>query len=85
MNTWHSRNAPAAPAGVAGLRFYTLELPSEEARAAVAARLTAANIPFRQAPEALIVQDPWQNTLALQLGPAGSASTASALRTMIEQ
>lgn len=79
MNTWHSRNAPAAPAGTAGLRFYTLELPSEEARAAILARLDAAGIPSTQTPDALIVQDPWQNTLVFQIGPAGNAATAEKL------
>src|SRR5689334_8166192 len=44
MNTWHSRGAGPAPAGTAGLRFYTIELPSEEARAAVLARVRAAGI-----------------------------------------
>ena len=83
MNIWHSRNAPPAPEGVAGLRFYTLELPNEEARAAVAARLTAADIPFRQTPEAVIVRDPWQNTLVLQRGPAGNAATANTLRAAV--
>jgi catechol 2,3-dioxygenase len=79
MNTWHSRNAPPAPAGTAGLRFFTLEIPSEEARAAIVARLNAAGITSTQTPDAVIVQDPWQNTLALQIGPAGSAATAEKL------
>jgi catechol 2,3-dioxygenase len=79
MNTWHSRNASPAPAGTAGLRFFTLEIPSEEARAAIAARLTAAGIPSTQTPDAVIVQDPWQNTLVLQIGPAGNAATAEKL------
>jgi catechol 2,3-dioxygenase len=79
MNTWHSRNASPAPAGTAGLRFFTLEIPSEEARAAIVARLTAAGIPSTQTPDAVIVQDPWQNTLVLQIGPAGNAATAEKL------
>lgn len=79
MNTWHSRNASPAPTGTAGLRFFTLEIPSEEARAAIVARLTAAGIPSTQTPDAVIVQDPWQNTLALQIGPAGNATTAAKL------
>ena len=80
MNIWHSRNAPPAPTDTAGLRFFTLELPSEEARAAVAARLTADGIAYSQTLDAVIVQDPWQNTLVLQLGPAGDAATADKLR-----
>lgn len=79
MNTWHSRNAPPAPAGTAGLRFFTLELPSEEAREAVVGRLAAAGIPSTRTPDAVIVRDPWQNTLVLQIGPAGSAANAEKL------
>lgn len=79
MNTWHSRNAPPAPAGTAGLRFFTLEIASEDARAAIVARLNAADIPSTQTPDAVIVQDPWQNTLVLQIGPAGNAATAEKL------
>jgi catechol 2,3-dioxygenase len=79
MNTWHSRNAPPAPAGTAGLRFFTLEIASEDARAAIVARLNAAGIPSTQTPDAVIVQDPWQNTLVLQIGPAGNAATAEKL------
>jgi catechol 2,3-dioxygenase len=79
MNIWHSRNAPPAPAGTAGLRFFTLEIPSEEARAAIVARLDAAGIPSTQTPDAVIVQDPWQNTLVLQIGPASNADIAEKL------
>ncbi|HEY7339350.1 MAG TPA: VOC family protein [Ktedonobacterales bacterium] len=79
MNTWHSRNAPPAPAGTAGLRFFTLEISSEEARAAIVSRLDAAGIPSAQTPDTVIVQDPWQNTLVLQIGPAGNATNAEKL------
>lgn len=79
MNTWHSRNAPPAPAGTAGLRFFTLEIASEDARAAIVARLNAAGIPSTQTADAVIVQDPWQNTLVLQIGLVGNAATAEKL------
>jgi catechol 2,3-dioxygenase len=79
MNTWHSRNAPPAPEGTAGLRFYTLEIANEKARAAIVERLTAAGIPVRQTPDAVIVQDPWQNTLVFQIGAAGNAANARKL------
>ncbi|HEU4785477.1 MAG TPA: VOC family protein [Ktedonobacterales bacterium] len=85
MNIWHSRNAPPAPAGTAGLRFFTLEIPSEEARSAIVARLDAADIPSTQTPDAVIVQDPWQNTLALQIGPAGNATNAEKLATAAQK
>jgi catechol 2,3-dioxygenase len=79
MNTWHSRNASPTPADMAGLRFFTLEIANEEARAAIVARLDAAGIPSTRTADAVIVQDPWQNTLVLQIGPAGNAATAEKL------
>ncbi len=79
MNTWHSRNASPTPADMAGLRFFTLEIANEEARAAIVARLDAAGIPSTKTADAVIVQDPWQNTLVLQIGPAGNAATAEKL------
>lgn len=79
LNIWHSRNAPPTPAGMAGLRFYTLELADEDARAAVVQRVRAAGISARETPNAAIFDDPWQNTLVLQLGPAGNAANAAAL------
>jgi len=85
MNIWHSRNAPPAPAGTAGLRFFTLEIPSEEARAAIVVRLDAAGIPSAQTPDAVIVQDPWQNTLVLQIGPASNATNAEKLATAAQK
>lgn len=85
MNTWHSRNAPPTPADTAGLRFYTLELPSEEARTALMARLTAAGIPSAESAGALIVRDPWQNTLVFQIGPAGDTATAAQLAGAAQQ
>jgi catechol 2,3-dioxygenase len=80
MNTWHSRGAPPAPEGIAGLRFYSLELASAEARAAVVARLKAAGDPYVEADGAVIVRDPWQNTIALGIGAAEDAQAADALK-----
>jgi catechol 2,3-dioxygenase len=80
MNTWHSRGAPPAPEGIAGLRFYSLELPSAEARAAVVARLKAADIPSTETDGAVILRDPWGNTIALGIGAADDAQAAGALK-----
>jgi catechol 2,3-dioxygenase len=80
MNTWHSRGAPPAPEGVAGLRFYSLELPSAEARAAGVARLKAAGAPYAEEDDAVILRDPWQNTIALGIGAVEDARAADALK-----
>ena len=47
MNVWHSRGAGQPPANSVRLRAFTIELPSEDARATVLARLEASSIPTR--------------------------------------
>jgi catechol 2,3-dioxygenase len=79
MNTWQSRGAGPAPAGTAGLRFFTLELAGEEARAAVVARVRAAGLDVAEADGVVAVRDPWRNTLLLHLGPLPDADAAGAL------
>jgi catechol 2,3-dioxygenase len=79
MNIWHSRGASPAPGDMVGLRFYTIDLPSEEAQQAVVARLDVAGIAYTRAGEVIRVQDPWQNTILLQVGAASNAQTAAAL------
>ncbi len=79
LNTWHSKGAPPAPADTARLRFYTLDLPSDEARAAVVARLDAAGIAHADAAGAVLVRDPWQNALLLHLGATSDAAAAATL------
>src|SRR5947207_13140790 len=44
MNTWHSQGAGPAPADSVRLRFFTMHLPTKEARQAVVARLEAAEL-----------------------------------------
>lgn len=83
LNTWHSRGSGPAPEGTATLRFYSLELPSEDARAAVVARLQASGTPTSTAGEAVAVRDPWQNTILLHVGPLPSAAAATALTSAL--
>ncbi|HWE60773.1 MAG TPA: VOC family protein [Chloroflexota bacterium] len=85
MNTWHSRGAEPAPAGTAGLRFFTIDLPTEEARQAVIDRIAAAGIPYTQTADRVLVQDPWQNTIALQVGATAGARSAAALEATVAE
>jgi len=73
LNIWHSRGSGPAPEGTAGLRFFTLVLPSDEARRAVVSRVEAAGLPATQQGDDIIVQDPWQNTIRLQVAGASAA------------
>ncbi len=79
LNTWHSRGAGSAPLGTAGLRFFTVDLPSEDARRAVVARITATGFAVTETPSAIVVRDPWHNTILLQVGAASDDRTAAAL------
>ncbi len=79
LNTWQSRGAGPAPAGTAGLRFFTLELPNEEARADVLARVKAAGLDYTDVAGAVAVRDPWQNVILLGIGAASGAQAAATL------
>ena len=58
FNIWRGRGAPPVPAGVVGLRHWTIVLPAEAA-AALRERVIAAGAPYEDTPEGLLVQDPW--------------------------
>ncbi len=79
MNTWHSRGAGPAPAGTAGLRCFTIEMPGEEARAAVLARVQEAGLSYTETGDVAIVKDPWHNTIVLTIGPVDVAQVATEL------
>ncbi|MDQ3855683.1 MAG: VOC family protein [Chloroflexota bacterium] len=76
MNTWHSRGASPAPSGTAGLRCFTLELPSEEARADVIGRLDGHGIAYTREAGLTIVRDPSQNAILLQVRTIEDAGSA---------
>jgi catechol 2,3-dioxygenase len=80
LNSWHSRGAAPAPADTARLRFYTVTLPSEAARAAVLARVEAAGLASREVGGAVVVEDPWGHAVVLEVaGPeVGSVARVAA-------
>jgi catechol 2,3-dioxygenase len=82
MNVWHSRGAGSAPAGSVRLRFFTIDLPTEEARGAVVARLDAAGLAREEREGVVIVRDPWRNTILLQVGHAADARRAATLAAL---
>lgn len=72
LNTWQGEGAPPPPADAAGLRYFTVELPNQEALDQVFARIDAAAIPSNQTEDGLLVYDPSQNGVMLSLRPTGS-------------
>lgn len=80
MNTWHSRNASAAPPQTAGLRFFTIDLPSHAALSDVVARVRTAGVPVHEKNGRAMLADPWGNLLVLQVGAATDAAAVANLR-----
>lgn len=79
MNVWHSRGAGPPPEGSVRLRFFTVDLPSEEARRAVVTQIESAGLTTSRRGEVIAVQDPWQNTILLQVGAVSDAQGTQAL------
>jgi catechol 2,3-dioxygenase len=79
LNTWHSKDARPAPPDTARLRFFTIQLPSDQALRAALERAAAAGVPAGRSDGASIVTDPWGNRAVLHVGDLASAQDALAL------
>ncbi|HET9905389.1 MAG TPA: VOC family protein [Anaerolineales bacterium] len=67
LNTWQGRGAPPPPQDAVGLRYYTIDLPTQAAYDEVVARVDAAGIPSNQTETGLLLHDPSQNGLILRV------------------
>ncbi len=67
MNTWSSESAPPPQPGSLGLRWFEVLLPDQVALDALANQLTAQGVPFEKQGETIVVKDPSQNTLHIQV------------------
>ena len=65
LNTWQGRGAPPPPPDAVGLRYFTIELPNQQAYDDVVARVDKAGIPSNQIDEGLLIYDPSQNGIVL--------------------
>jgi catechol 2,3-dioxygenase len=69
LNTWQGEGAPPPPADAAGLRYFTIELPNQEALDQVVERIDSAGIPSNRTEEGLLIHDPSENGVMLSLRP----------------
>lgn len=67
LNTWQGEGAPPPPADAAGLRSFTVDLPTQQAYDEVVARVDQAGIPSNQTGAGLLLHDPSQNVLVLRV------------------
>jgi catechol 2,3-dioxygenase len=63
FNTWLGQGVPPAPPHTAGLRDWTIELPSPDDVATVLARLDQAGIATDPNEGGFVARDPWENAL----------------------
>lgn len=77
LNIWAGEGAPLAPADAAGLRHFTIELPSGSDLQDVLARLEQAGRPATESPGGFFVADPAGNRIRLasrsESGPGNAA------------
>ena len=69
LNTWQGRGAPPPPPDALGLRYYTIDLPTQAAYDEIVARVDAAGVPSEQTEAGLRLLDPSQNGIILRVVP----------------
>jgi catechol 2,3-dioxygenase len=67
LNTWAGRGVPPAPPGTAGLRRYTIELPTAADLDQVVARLRAGGVQVEEQPDGFHTEDPSRNAVQLKV------------------
>jgi catechol 2,3-dioxygenase len=67
LNTWQGRGAPPPPPDAVGLRYFTIDLPTQQAYDEVVARVDAAGLPSNQTEAGLLLHDPSQNGVILRV------------------
>ncbi len=66
LNTWRGEGVPPQPAGVVGLRQWTIVLDTPAEVAEVRERLAAAGAPTEERPDGFLTRDPWNNVLVVR-------------------
>jgi len=71
LNEWAGRGAPPAPAGSAGLRLFTVEVPAQSDLEDVVDRLEHASIPVAEERGGFAAVDPSANRVVFKVATAG--------------
>lgn len=67
INVWAGPGAPPPPPDAVGLRWYTIDLPTEEAHGTVVARLEENGVGIEAHEEGLFLRDPAGNSIVLRV------------------
>jgi catechol 2,3-dioxygenase len=70
LNTWAGPGAPPAPANTAGLRHFTIELPSSQDLVEIRRRLTEGGVEVVDKDAGVFTEDPSKNHIQLTVRPA---------------
>jgi catechol 2,3-dioxygenase len=70
LNTWAGKGAPPAPPDTAGLRRFTIELPTAPELDEVIGRLRAAGVEVEERPDGFYTEDPSRNQVQLKVRSA---------------
>lgn len=69
INVWAGNGAPPPPPDAVGLRWYTIDLPSKEAREDVEQRVRSAGVEIEAHEEGHFLRDPAGNGIVLRVTP----------------
>lgn len=67
FNTWNSLGAPPAPADAIGLRWFSLELPDNQALDQLLENIHKAQVEIENGPEGVFISDPSGNRILFQV------------------
>ena len=70
LNTWAGQGVPPAPSNTSGLRHYTIDLPTQQDVAGVAARIRETGAEVLENPAGYLTQDPSGNRFQLSVREA---------------
>jgi catechol 2,3-dioxygenase len=72
LNIWAGVGAPPPPADAAGLRYFVVQLPNQDALGDVIQRVQAAQLSFETTPAGICLHDPSSNQVVLAVQPQHS-------------